>query len=43
MTILGWNKPIYICNDFPLFLAFLIILMNMQIMQIWYVANLNME
>ena len=40
MTILGWNQPIYICNDFPLFLAFVIILMNMQLckydtMHIW--------
>ena len=21
MTILGWNQPIYICNDFPLFFS----------------------
>ena len=31
------------CNDFPLFLAFLLIFMNMQIMQTRYVAYLNME
>ena len=43
MTILGWNQPIYICNDFPLFLAFLLIFMNMQIMQIRYVKYLTME
>ena len=24
MTILGWNQPIYICNDFPLFFSVLI-------------------
>ena len=35
MTILGWNQPIYICNDFPLFLAFILIFINKQIMQIW--------
>ena len=35
MIILGWNQPIYIFNDFPLFLAFLLIYMNKQIMQIW--------
>ena len=34
MTILGWNQPIYIFNDYPLFLALLLIFMNMQIMQI---------
>ena len=28
---------------FPYFLAFLLIFMNMQIMQIWYVAYLIME
>ena len=21
MTILGWNQPIYFCNDFPLFFS----------------------
>ena len=35
MTILGWNQAIYIFNGFPLFLAFLLIFMNTQIMQIW--------
>ena len=35
MTILGWNKPIYIFNDFPLFLALLLFFMNTQIMQLW--------
>ena len=40
MTILGWNQPIYICIDFPLFFS---VFMNMQIMQIWYVAYLTME
>ena len=34
MKILGWNHPIYIYNDFPLFLAFLLKFMNKQIMQI---------
>ena len=34
---------IYICTDFPLLLTFLLIFMNMQIMQIWYVAYLTME
>ena len=34
MTILGRNQPIHIFNDFPLFLAFLLIFMNTQIMQI---------
>ena len=24
MTILGWNQPIYICNDFPLFFSIFI-------------------
>ena len=43
MTILGWNPPIYICIDFPLFLAFSLIFMNMQIMQIWNVTYLTME
>ena len=43
MTLLGWNQPIYICNDFPLFLAFFLIFMDMQIMQKWYVAYLAME
>ena len=28
---------------FPYFLAFLLIFMNMQIMQIWYVPYLTME
>ena len=23
MTILGWNQPIYICNDFPFFSVFI--------------------
>ena len=43
MTLLGWNQTIYICNDFPLFFSFLLIFMNMQIMQIWYVTYLTME
>ena len=31
---IGINQPIYIFNDFPLFLAFLLIFINTQIMQI---------
>ena len=26
MTILGWNQPIYICIDFPLFFSVFIII-----------------
>ena len=40
MTILGWNQPIYIFNDFRYFLAFF---MNSQIMQIWLLVFLTME
>ena len=43
MTLLGWNQLIYICNDFPLFFSVLLIFMNMQIIQIRYVACLTME
>ena len=43
MAILEWNQPIYICIYIPLFLAFLLIFLNMQIMQIWYVAYLTIE
>ena len=43
IAILIWNQPIYICNDFPLFFAFLLIFINMHIMQIWYVAYLTTE
>ena len=43
MTILGWNQPIYICYDFPLFFSVFINIHELQFMQIRYVAYLTME
>ena len=43
MTILGENSLFIFVMIFPYFLAFLLIFMNMQIMQIRYVAYLTME
>ena len=41
--MLGWNQPIYTFNDFPLFLAFLLIFINTQITQIWELVFLTKE
>ena len=40
---IGMISAYLIFNGFPLFLAFLLIFMNTQIMQIWLLAYLTME
>ena len=42
-TNIGMKSAYLYLKWFPLFLALLLIFMNVQIMQIWYVAYLSME